>query len=506
MRCIDPVKFGALCWPDMVLYDKQREILYSLRDNDETVVVAGNGLGKDFITAKGAIWFFTSRRPARVVTTSVQGGQLEDVLWGEMRRFIETSKYPLPFRYNHLHIRHLRPDGTLDARSLLTGKVVNKGESLLGYHLEAEGDIPRTLLIFDEASGIDDSVYNTGATWAHRILMIGNPFPCENFFRRFVKEGDIPRKSGVGFHRKVIRIRAEDSPNVQLGFDEKRAGKEPSNRILIPGLLSYAEYVKRRALWSPMRQSISLDGEFYEGAEVLLHPLDWLNAAERRADALGHPRKAQGRVTMGIDAAEGGDSTVFVVCDEAGILELESLKTRDTSVIMGLTIAKAQRWNVKPQDIYFDAGGGGKQHADYLRSRGWNVKTVAFGGAVTPQIKTARFNSLTQRVDQSEERYVYKNRRAEMYGLLRRALDPGEGGDFALPACYGELRRQLELMPLRYDPEGRLHLPSKNKRSATSTEQCLVDIIGHSPDEADALVLANFGQWQKSHRVQLVSA
>lgn len=42
---VDPIAFVRLVWPKIKLYDKQREILYSVRDNDETVVPAGNMLG-----------------------------------------------------------------------------------------------------------------------------------------------------------------------------------------------------------------------------------------------------------------------------------------------------------------------------------------------------------------------------------------------------------------------------------------------------------------------------
>ena len=66
----DPLKFVALCWPELTLYDKQREILLSVRDHLETFVHAGNELGKDFIAAIVAIWFFSSRQPARVITSS----------------------------------------------------------------------------------------------------------------------------------------------------------------------------------------------------------------------------------------------------------------------------------------------------------------------------------------------------------------------------------------------------------------------------------------------------
>ncbi len=42
---LDPIKFANLMWPNVRFYNKQKEIIYSVRDNDETVVVAGNMLG-----------------------------------------------------------------------------------------------------------------------------------------------------------------------------------------------------------------------------------------------------------------------------------------------------------------------------------------------------------------------------------------------------------------------------------------------------------------------------
>lgn len=42
---IDPIDFGKLLWPNFSLFGKQREIVYSVRDNLTTVVPAGNMLG-----------------------------------------------------------------------------------------------------------------------------------------------------------------------------------------------------------------------------------------------------------------------------------------------------------------------------------------------------------------------------------------------------------------------------------------------------------------------------
>lgn len=193
MKVVDPIRFAKELWPDLRFTTYQKEIIYSVRDNDETFVPAGNELGKDFVAGFVALWWFCSRRPARVVTTSVQFDQLNDVLWGEIRGFIDRSKYKLPIQYNHMRIRHLNSDGTVYTTypSEMVGQCVNKGEALLGRHIPRFDGIDRTLVIFDEASGIQDSTYKSCETWAHRKLIIGNPWPCENFFRRGVEEGNL---------------------------------------------------------------------------------------------------------------------------------------------------------------------------------------------------------------------------------------------------------------------------------------------------------------------------
>lgn len=44
-RVPDPLQLGRILWPDVHFYDKQQEIVYSVWNNDETFVVAGNMLG-----------------------------------------------------------------------------------------------------------------------------------------------------------------------------------------------------------------------------------------------------------------------------------------------------------------------------------------------------------------------------------------------------------------------------------------------------------------------------
>ena len=101
----DPLKFIAVCWPQMQIYEKQKEILLSVRDNIETFVHAANATGKTRTAALVAIWFFFTRQPARVITSSSSETQLDTILWNEIRHLISTSKFPLPLVVNYLSIK-----------------------------------------------------------------------------------------------------------------------------------------------------------------------------------------------------------------------------------------------------------------------------------------------------------------------------------------------------------------------------------------------------------------
>jgi hypothetical protein len=302
----------------------------------------------------------------------------------------------------------------------------------------------------------------------------------------------------VSYFRKVFKIKAEDSPNVRLALVQIQSGQTPTGEVLVPGILPYQDYRKRRLTWDKVRQCVGLDAEFYEGAEQLLYPPDWLNRAERAAEAVRYNRKREAK-GMGIDPAEGGDDTAFSVVDELGVLELLSAKTPNTSVIKHMTVELGRKWGLPPERWVFDRGGGGLQVADDLRERGYAVRTVGFGETVTPEPRRG-LATIDDRVSVIEDRYTYRNRRAQMYGELSNLMDPAreEVGlpIFGIPAEYVELRRQLALIPKLYDHasghEGRLYLPPK-RRKPGSTEQSLEEILGCSPDEADATVLAVYG-------------
>jgi hypothetical protein len=357
------------------------------------------------------------------------------------------------------------------------------------------------MFVSDESSSVPDEYYTMASTWANRIFAFGNTWPCDNFFRKGVKAGDLTGENGAQL-RRVVRIKATDSPNVRLALAEIANGKQPSHEMLVPGVKDYREYLENRLMWDRVHQCVSLDAEFYEGAEVLMYPPEWLNAAEDLARSLiGKKRIARG---IGVDPAEGGDSTAMVAVDEHGLIELVSKKTRDTNVIVGDVMAFARKHGVLEREahcIAFDAGGG-KPHADRMRAAGWNVQVVPFGGAVIQELRKGgrTYVPFGERRELREEKYLYKNRRAQMYHELHLKLELDTEGrfagrGFAIPQVYTELRRQMAVVPKLTDDEGRYYMLPK--KTDDDTKDSLVKLIGHSPDEMDALVLANYAMDHK---------
>ena len=85
-----------------------------------------------------------------------------------------------------------------------------------------------------------------------------------------------------------------------------------------------------------------------------------------------------------------------------------------------------------------------------------------------------------------------------MYGELRERLHPDREPGFGIPEGLTELRHQMSPIPLLFDRESKMRVPPKNKLDKNSDEVCLVDLIGHSPDELDSLALAVFAMTHRN--------
>lgn len=505
----DPIELAKGLWPRVRFYRQQREILRSIWRDDETYAVAGNMLGKDYVAGRAAIMFFLTRTPCRIFTTSVADDHL-DVLWGEMKSAIEDSEVPLtsdkggPLVVNHHHIRKL-VDGTECPLSYIKGGTSppNKGEKIQGHHIAQRGDgIPRTLFMADEASGLLQQYYEMATTWANRMFVFGNPWPCENFFKWAVKGrlgtadkgGNIQRDYGGGFHRWVTRIQATDSPNVQLALLQMARGETPTNEIIVHGVKPWSEYQKNLKIWPEAQQTVSLWADWYEGAEDKLYPLAWRQFSTTcYAKLKGKRRTAK---SIGVDTGQGKANTSVAVVDEYGLMYLESRKLKNPKDVVRMVVRVATRFSVPWHKVFFDLGGGGHEYAGFMREMGYAVRTVAFGGGATKE-REPGLKSFDEKTEEDDIKLGYTNKRTEMYGKLSERMDPARGSGFTIPndrAEYAELHRQMAPIPRRYDSRGKLWLPPKYKHDPESNTQTIHDMIGCSPDELDATVLAEYGR------------
>jgi hypothetical protein len=164
---LDPLKMAKILWPEVNFYDKQRDVIYSVEENDETVVPAANMMGKDFVAGFICLRFLLKsvllNRTCRVVTTSVKDDHLR-VLWGEIGRFVRTARVPLdvrsggPLQLHHRDIRKFQ-NGRLCDISYLRGMVSELGEGMAGHHADM------TLFVGDEACHDAETEVLTDVGW-----------------------------------------------------------------------------------------------------------------------------------------------------------------------------------------------------------------------------------------------------------------------------------------------------------------------------------------------------
>lgn len=542
----DPYQLQQFFWPTVTLYDKEWDVIYSVERNDITTVKSCNMAGKDFIAGFICPTTMLKHNECRIVTTSVVDDHLR-VLWDEIRWWVEESSFPWdrgnkgvllaakggPFLFNHRDIR-MRTDLGYSNKSYLKGMVSETGEKMSGHHAR-----DMTMLVVDEASSMNDLVMTFAEGWCRKFFLFGNPNECQNRYRRLCDGGDVPDPSRPGrFNVKVLQIRAEDIPNVKLALEQIKRGQTPTNDVIVPGVMMYENgpkgYRYRREHWDPIRQRVGLDGEFWVGKGLKLIDPDWFTAANAYGQAPwdgkgGRRPPPVAPFYLGIDCAEGGDDTSWVLIDKHGVIKVVSLKTADTNVIYGRTLDFMREHKVDAGDVLFDRGGGGKQCADRLRAAGYAVRTVSFGTIKNePQRSMRLFGQKKETIELKDEA---KSRRSEMYldlrvlleiplraedttdpiivdaiaGVQKEKLPVPNKARFALPLpMCEELIRELACVPLRYDELGRFDLIPKQKDKKhpddPEDQNTFRYLIGRSPDVADAFALAVHGMEHKPVR------
>ena len=429
------------------LWPLQAEILQSVRDNMRTAVRSCHGIGKTFTAAMCILWFLYTHPKAIVLSTAPTWRQVEKLIWKEIRSAYRESAVPLGGnllpKTPELHLIH--------DEWYAAGLSTNEPDRFQGFHEE------HILVVVDEAAGVNLEIYeaiegiltSSGA----RLLLIGNPTAIGTpFYDAFTK--------GIGY--KTFHVSAYDTPNfTAYGLTPEDIAndtwQDKVKEIPYPRLITPQWVSDRFKAWgeNSAPYQVRVMGNFPEQGEDTLIPLLWIELAmERWEDSReGQP------VQLGVDvAAYGSDKTVIAVRKDKKLVELNVYSQKNTRETAGLVELHARKH--KTDRIAVDEIGIGRGVVDSLEESGYDHVGVNVA-------------------ERSRDPERYHNLRAELWCNLRELLDP-EKDAISLPPD-DELLSELASVKYKIDSRGAIQIESKEDMKKR---------LGHSPDRADAVVLA----------------
>lgn len=385
LRCADdPERFNRVILAAPAFWSRQRELSRSFVECRHTCAPTGNGVGKTWLLARLALWAFHSHPGCKVVVSAPTLGQLRGAVWGEIGKAIrsaESNGFPLGGRVGSETLEH---DESWRLECFGQGSV----ESKSGRHA---ADL---FALIDEASGtpraVDEAIDSLNPS---RILRLGNPLrPEGKFYEACQLSADNP-------HINVVRIPSLESPDIHLP-------RSPRGMADATWLESVRHEYGEGSIWWLSHVLAQFPNEITEG----LLAVEWLNEAAR---ILYVPA---GSRWLAVDIAEGnaGDESGILGRDDNGILRDEAGLAWECSNRWSMeTLAErvrsmADRFDVEPGHIVYDAGGPGADFDNRLRA-------VGLSGCYPYKGNRLASPELAER---------YANLRTAAAWQLRKRLDP----------------------------------------------------------------------------------
>lgn len=452
----DPLAFclGAFPWgrPGTVLADYpgplewQCEVLEYLRlglltpqSAMQRATASGHGIGKSALVSMILLWAMMTYPDTKGVITANTEVQLKTKTWAELGRWFNLCFFAREFFIlNATSLVSKDPERERTWRVDMIPWSKTNPQAFAGLHNRGK----RQFMIFDEASEIEDIIWETAEGFltdqdTQRFwLAFGNPTKNSGRFRECF-EG--------GAHGEIWNSHKIDSRTVPI-TDRVYQDK------LIKAYGPDSDYVRIRILGEFPRQGLM---EFFIASDI--------------DEAMSNEREifidAATPLALGVDVARFGanNSVIF------------PRKGRDARNIVrrvynGISTTELSNrvfdaWLLwRPDGIFIDGGGVGGGVVDQCRSKQLQVTEVSFGG------KDDISGVVT---DTSGERYA--NKRAAMYGALRSWMRSG-----IIPKD-DDLRRAALAIRYTFNKKDEIQLVPK--------EDILADNPGLVLDDLDALAL-----------------
>lgn len=303
----DPVWFARNILGEVV-WSKQAEMLRACANNERVAVRSGHKTSKTRSMAILALWWpfywHIQGEDARVAISSASFDQVKKALWREVRNLVRKSP-----AYQEV----LEKDPSLDPSTGLTLKGGNQvfGFSTTEPERAAGVSSPHVLYLLDEASGIEDDIFEAmegNMAGGAKIFMASQGTKTTGeFYRAFTKYSRF---------WVTMRLSSYDSPNVtreELFYADGRKVKADKDGRLIPGLATLKWIEQKVDMWGTdsIAFKVRVLGEFPGEGDNTVVSRDVVDSAlERWAQT-----SQTGKLRLGVDVARFGDdeSVIYAV-------------------------------------------------------------------------------------------------------------------------------------------------------------------------------------------------
>jgi hypothetical protein len=426
------------------LEEWQAKLLQDVRDGLLTpgqairmATVSGNGVGKSALVSILILWEMSTFEDTKGIVTANTETQLKTKTWAELGKWFHLFIAKDLFKLSATALCSRDPDHERTWRCDMVPWSEHNVVAFQGLHNEGK----RLFMIFDEASGIVDGIWDAGdgcmtdANTQRHWYVFGNPNLPKGRFKECFPGG-----------REAFRWNSRKVDSRDVSFTDKA---------------EFAEWIK---LWGEDSDfvRVRVRGVFPRtGNDQFIGPDLAGAAAQREVDVYVYDP-----LIIGVDVARFGDdeSVIFFRKGRDG-RSTPPIRRRsiDTMSLAGLVAAAYQEH--RADAVFVDGGGVGGGVVDRLRQLNIPVVDVQFGAK-----SDNNFGA-------HESGIVYANKRAELWGSTKEWLSVG-----AIP---DDQQLIAELTAPQYgfvDREGRSSILLEAKK----------DMKGRglaSPDLADALAL-----------------
>jgi hypothetical protein len=427
---------GPRKWQRQVLLDIAEHIKQNQGKIDfdtlRLAVASGRGIGKSALVSWLVLWMMTTRIGATVIVSANSESQLRSVTWAEITKWSSMSINTYWWEISATRVAPAKWLTELVERDLKKG---TRYWSLEGRLWSAENpdafagvhNYDGVMLVFDEASGIDDSI------WA-----VAAGFFTENTPNRFWCCFSNPRRNTGYFYETFHGKRAFWQNRQVDARDVEGTDKNVYQQIIDEyGPDSYQAHVE-------------VYGSFPSESDDQFIPANVVDEAMKRAKH----KDDSAPFVVGVDPARfGSDSTVIAIRQGRDIVEIKKYKGDDTMTVVGHIIETIEQY--KPALVCIDEGGLGAGVVDRLKEQRYKVRGINFA-------------------NKSKNPMMYGNLRAQIWGDMKQWLK-----DASIPSDR-YLKTDLISPLMKPDSKGSIFLESKKDMKARGLA---------SPDAADAIAL-----------------